>query len=221
MKSKWAALVLAATACVLWSVPAQTAPQPSEVPIDWELEFQFKPLRAMEIHIPGEPSPRLFWYLCYQVTNRTGQDRIFIPDFVLYTQTGQTIRAEQKVPVFVFDQMKKMLNDPFLTDTSGMIGKLLQGEDNAKSGLAIWPDFDPEAGNISIFVGGLSGETVEIPLPKPVRVTKMSAAGETKQVEVDKLVLSKTLQLSYSVPGEAKGRLHAPVNLVEEKWIMR
>jgi hypothetical protein len=163
----------------------------------------------------------LFWYLRYQVSNHTGEDQIFIPGFALYSETGQLIRAGQRVPLFVFDHIKKLLNDPFIKDTAAMTDKLLQGDDNAKDGVAIWQDFDPAAGTIDIFVGGLSGETAEIQLPKPVRVAEMDLTGEMKEVVKRKIVLSKTLQVTYSIPGQAEGRLYTPIKLVEQKWVMR
>ena len=221
MKRMIAAGLLTAMLCALSGRPAHTAPQASEVAIDWELDFQYKHLQAIKLQVPAEAAPRLFWYLRYQVTNHTDADRVFIPSFALYTRTGQLIRSGQNVPVHVFHHIKKMFNDPFLKDISGMTGKLLQGEDNAKDGVAIWPDFDPAAGTVKIFVAGLSGETAEIKLPKPVWVTEIDVLGNTKKVSKSKLVLSKTLQLTYSIPGEPQSRLYAPVNVGKKKWIMR
>lgn len=216
-------LAALAIGTVAWLLAGQalTAPQPSEVPIRWELEFRFEPLQAIRIDVPGEPSARLFWYLRYEVVNRTGQDRIFVPAFSLYAQTGQLLPAGKGVPAYVFTHLKKLLNDPYLKDIAGITGKLLQGEDNAKNGLAIWPDFDPRAGTISIFIEGLSGETAEIMLPAPVEVCETDAMGKVTQVLKDKLILAKALQLIYSIPGEAAARLRAPVTLEEQKWVMR
>jgi hypothetical protein len=221
MKQTSAAMAALAAVCALWPGPARTAPQPSEAPVDWQLQFDFKHLQAVLARVPGEREPRLFWFLRYTVTNRTGREEYFVPQFDLYTRTGQLIRAGQGVPVFVFPQIKTLLNNPFLRDTSEMAGKLLLGEDNAKHGVAIWPDFDPAAGVVSIFVGGLSGETVRIKLPRPVRVQELDPMGKPRDVEKSELILSKTMQLTYSIPGEAAKRLDADVRLLGKSWVMR
>ncbi len=207
--------------CLLPTGESYTAPTPSEAPIDWELTFEYRDLQCVQLHVPGEPKRRLFWYLRYQVTNQTGKDEIYIPSFSLYTETGQLIPAGQNVSIFVFDHIKNLLNDPFLKNVSAMTGKLLEGKDNAKDSIAVFQDFDPAAGTVDLFVGGLSGETTEIELPRPVRVLEMDTTGDIKEVVKEKIVLSKTLQLRYSIPGEAAARLHAPVAMKEKKWIMR
>jgi len=196
-------------------------PKPLEVPVSWLLDFDFQPLQAIRVEIPGEKQPRVFWYLRYAVTNHTSEEPMFVPDFILYTDTGQMIPAGQKVPAAVFQEIKKQYNDPFSKDLSAMAGKILQGADNAKRGIAIWPDFDPAAGAIDLFVGGLSGETVQIHLPKPITVKEIDPDGKEKQVQKSTIVLSRTLHLRYSIPGEAAGRLKAPVKLVEKDWVMR
>ena len=221
MRPRTAAVVLTVALCLLLSPAARTAPRPSEAVIDWEFHFEFDDLQAIKVQVPGEAKPRLFWYLQYTVTNRTGQDRTLIPSIAMYTESGQLTRDGQGVPVYVFDHVKKSLNRPLLRDVTGLVGKLLQGEDNAKEGAAIWPDFDSAAGKVDIFIGGLSGETVRIKLPAKVTVKEMGIMGKMTEVVKDSILLIKTLQLTYSIPGEVANRLDAPVKLVEEQWIMR
>src|SRR5690554_1282665 len=114
-----------------------------------------------------------------------------------------------------------MLNDPFLRDVPGITGRLLQGEDNARTGIAIWPDFDPAVGEVEIFVGGLSGENVHIQLPATVDVTEVNSRGDTVTVQRDHLLLTKTLSLRYRVPGQAASRHRVRVTLDEKRWVMR
>jgi hypothetical protein len=45
--------------------------------------------------------------------------------------------------------------------------------------------------------------------------------GNVKQVTKDKLILTKTLQLAYGIPGEPEARLRAPVKLQQQNWVMR
>ncbi len=196
-------------------------PVPSEVSSSWELEFDFDAPVPVTLTVPGEKKPRTFWYMQYRVANRTGEDQIFVPEFVLYTDKGEVIPAGRSAPIAVFNAIKKMHNNPLLKDFSAITGKLLQGEDNAKEGLAIWPDFDNKVGTVDIFIGGLSGETAEIKLPRPITVTETDANGKAVEVEKDTILLSKTLQVTYRIPATADGRGGKPAQEIGREWIMR
>src|SRR5690349_15467535 len=50
----------------------------------WTLDFRFKDPRLIKVNVPGRGN-RIFWYLWYQVINRTGEPRTFYPDFELVT----------------------------------------------------------------------------------------------------------------------------------------
>lgn len=216
-----AAIVLAIFSTAVLVSEAKTAPKPSPVPVQWELDFTWQQPKAIKVQLPGEAYPKLYWYMVYTVSNHTGTDQVFVPEFVLYTDTGEVLRAGKGVPSAVFDAVKKTVNDPLLRDTIGVAGRLLQGDDNAKTGVAIWPDFDPKAGTIDIFVGGLSGETAEVVLPDPIEVEQRDAKGNVKMVTKEKAILTKTLQLRYRVPGEASARLTTNASLVSKDWVMR
>ena len=213
-------LALAALA-VLTQARAGTAPRPAELAMAWQLDFESEPPRAVQITLPGQAQPTTFWYVRYRVTNHTGEDQIFVPEFMLYTDTGDLMRAGRRVPTAAFDAIKKILNNPLLREMTDMTGKLLQGDDNAKEGLAIWPDMAEGVGRFKVFIGGLSGESAEVNLPVPITVTRMDYNGKMETVTKDKAVLSKTLELSFSVPGEAAGRIRTPVKLLDRKWVMR
>ncbi len=215
------AVVLAAAA--LLAIPAGAEPTPSEVSISWELDILLEGLpRAIQVRVPAKATPQVFWYLRYTVTNRTGQDQVFVPDFSLYTDTAQVVPTGRGVHPVVFETIKKLHNDVFLLDTTGMTGKLLQGSDNAKSGVAIWKDFDPKAGMFDVFVGGLSGEATEVVLPVPILVKEVDVmTGENIETVKDRAILTKTLRLSCSIPGEASSRLQSQPTLIARDWVMR
>lgn len=221
MKRTAVATILAAVMLGLIGSAAHTAPKPSEVPIRWELGIHFENPQAIELLLSGEEKTKRFWYIRYTITNQTGEDRIFVPEFDLFTDTGQILRAGQRVPKSVFKTIKKLYNDPLLKDTTAMTGKLLQGEDNAKDGLAIWPQFDPKAGAFDIFLGGLSGETAEVQLPRPVKVTELDVDGKKHTVTKTKIILSKTLHLTYTLPGEESARTRTKPKLFKKRWVMR
>jgi hypothetical protein len=211
----------AAAAIAVWAAAAHTAPKPSEVPTSWELQIRYEKPTAISVKVPGKDRPQRFWFLRYMVINQTGEDRIFVPTFILYTDTGQILHAGRDVPKVVFNRIKGLYDDPLLKDMTAMTGKLLQGEDNAKRGVAIWPEFDPRAGGFDIFVGGLSGETVEIDLHRPIQVSEYDTKGNKVTVTRTKAVLSKTLQLAYRIPGDAPGRPRAGIRRVKRTWVMR
>ena len=215
-------LVFAATAVLAVSgmtVLAQPKPSPSSNA--WLLEFECQPLQAIEVNVPGQGRQK-FWFLRYTVTNHTNVDQIFVPEFVLYTDNGDVSRAMRGVPPTVYDQIKKTFNDPLLKDQTAMTGKLLQGEDNAKSGVAIFRDFDGIAGEVHIFVGGLSGETTEVELPVEIPVKQISLKGETEIVNKKKVLLTRALDLMYVFPGNPAARsFHDALASKEKTWIMR
>lgn len=221
MKSIAGVIALVAIAVAIAATPVRSAPKPSPVPVNWQLDIRHDPPRAFMVKLPGRRNPQLFWYFRYTVTNDTGQEVSFVPEFVLYTDTGQVSRDGQGVPTAVFKAVKKLHNDPLLKDRTGMTGRLLQGEDHAKDGVAIWRDFDPKAGAFDVFIGGLSGETAEIKLPKPIQVAELDSKGNEVYVQKDRIVISKALNLRYSIPGEAAWRSSAKIKLLKRQWVMR
>lgn len=196
-------------------------PKPTVVPLTWEFGIEYDELRPIAVKLLGRDKPQLFWYLRYTVTNRSDREHFFVPEFVLYTNTGQLLRAGRNTPTAVFFQIKKLHNDPLLKTQTSMTRKILLGQDNAKAGVGIWPDFDPNTGIVDVFIGGLSGETKSIALPKPVQITETDLKGKKRTVSKSRLLLAKTLHLRYRVPGEAANRLHVRPKLLKKQWVMR
>lgn len=228
MKKSFMVLAAATVLGFAWMQTAIAAPQPFDVPVKWELQFDFQAPRAIQVVLPGETQPKTFWYMLYTVTNQSvdiqtgrGTEQDFIPEFVLYTDTGKVSYSGKKVSSAVFDEIKKRYNNPLLQNRTNITGKILFGRDNAKDGVAIWPDFDPKSGAFDIFVGGLSGETSELKLPKPITVTEIDAFGKKQTVTKDKIILSKMLKLNFTVKGEAAARIVTPAKLKSKQWVIR
>lgn len=215
-------LVFAAAAVLAVSGIAVLAqPKPSPSSDAWQLDFDCQPLQAIEVNVPGQGKHK-YWFLRYTVTNHTKEDQVFVPEFVLYTDNGDTARGSRGVPPMVYDQIKKTFNDPLLKDQSAMMGKVLQGDDNAKSGVAIFRDFDGIAGEIHIFVGGLSGETAEVELPVAVQVRQINAKGDAETVSTKKVLLTRTLDMKYIFPGNPAARsFRDPLSPKDKTWLMR
>ena len=220
MKIGMTALVVVVMMMTVASDQAQTAPRPSVIPSDWEVDIKYDRPYPIKVYLVGQAKPKLFWYLRYTLINRGRQDIDISPKLDLYTETGQTLRAWRNVPREVYNAVKKHHNDPLLRDDQGS-GKLLRGADNAKSCVALWPDFDPKAGSFDIFVGGLSGEKAEVALPKPITAMRPDATGVMKEVKVTKIILDKTLRISCTITGEAAARIRSRIRITNRTWIMR
>lgn len=190
-----ALMVLALTAA------AMAYPKPSRVPIRWELTFQPGPLRLFVDRTDG----RAYWYFTYKVTNLTGQDRFWAPRVTLFADTGEITDGGEGVPPSVETSLIELLGNPFLQRQNQVIGKIFVGHDHAIEGLVVWPAHDLQATELSLFVSGISGETAEVVNP----------------ITGQRVVLQKTLQRNYVVPGDPLARGSTPVEMTSEDWVMR
>jgi hypothetical protein len=218
---RWTVGLLTVAMIALGVGQAVPVPKPAEIPTHWQLDASFHDILPIQITLRSEDAPRTFWYMRYTITNKTGQDRVFVPEFILYTDTGQVVRAGRNIPGEVFQAIKEQVNDPLLLDLPDMAGRVLQGDENAKEGVAIWNDFDPNASAFDVFVSGLSGETVEMTLPKPIRVTETDALGKQVEVVKNKIILAKTLERHYRITAEAAERSQKALAATGEEWVMR
>ena len=217
MKTAMTALVIAAVMMTVATDRAHTAPKPMPIPAKWEFDFTFERPQPIKVYLTGRAKPKLFWYLRYTLTNSTPAEQTFAPSFLLYTETGQLLPAS--APIEAFRAIKEHHNDPLLHRYTA--GRILRGADNARRGVAIWPDFDPEAGSFDILIGGLSGETVVVDLPRPVVISQAAADGTVKMVKRSTLELRKTLQINCKIAGEAAARIRSHVKIISRSWVMR
>jgi len=211
--------------CVL--VPAMTLaitaicygyPKPAVVPAssDWNIDVEYSRPFQVSMNLPGDrygTPPRRFWYMILTVTNNTGRDVPFYPACNLVTDTFKIIPAGKGTMKIVFDKIKRLQQGryPFLEQLEHAGGKLLQGEDNAKDIAVIWPDFDVKAKEAGICIAGLSNETVAI--DHPIK--------KDKNGKPEKVLLRKTLQLSYSIGGARKFRSQSDLKFKSKNWILR
>lgn len=164
---------------------------------DWELDFEPGPFRLYVDPANGES----YWYFIYTVANRTDRDRMFAPKLELFSDNGSIHRAGHKVPSRVNKQIRQLLADPLLEDQNRIIGELLVGRENARSGLAVWPVTDISVTELTLFIAGLSSDALVIvhPLTKePIR-------------------LQRTLRREYLVPGNPAERGSEPIRLEPRK----
>jgi len=203
----------ACIACVLtalrltalaWTRP----PEPDPLPKRWQLDIDVGPLRVAQISVEGQ-EPQVYYYMTYRVTNNSGQDLQFAPIFELGTDEGELLRAGRDVPRAVRLELLDRLGNPLIEDQIAILGTLLQGKENAKDGLVVWPVGDMDIDEVSVYAAGFSGETARIELPDP-------ETGEKREI-----VLRKTYMVRYSIPGSLELRGSEPLKPRDERWIMR
>jgi len=204
------ALMLLAAAALIAAFAARAHakkyPEPSIYPIAWQLDFKHgEPTRV----IVGTDA---YWYLTYTVTNKTGQDQTWQPDFQMVTNEGKVVRSDNDIHADVFDTIKAREANKFLSRASEVAGTLRQGEDQARDGVAIWKELSPRMGKFKIFVAGLSGEFVILNDDdgKPV-------LGDDKLP----VILHRTMELDYAIYGDEHFPGRNEVHETGHKWIMR
>lgn len=194
--------LLAGCLCILMLACTVLAyPKPAQVPFRWELTFESGDLRMYVDETEGQA----YWYFTYKVTNRTGRDQIWAPTFTLYTDTGQIMTSGRDVPTRVTRELLELMGNQFLQSQNTIIGEIHQGVEHAKEGLVIWPAENVTVNEISLFVGGISGETARV----------------TNPVSGEETILRKSLQRDYLIRGDALARGSKPVEMVSEEWILR
>jgi len=218
-------------------------PEPSPAPVTWELKFD--PTPPMRISVDLGKGPQTFWYMLYTVTNNTGQDIDFHPEIVRVNEIETEATAEQAAsqpaaaPTITVDpaivgvhpavfkkiQEAHKRTHPFLKQPVDAIGKLLQGQDNALTSVAVFPDLDPRVSKFTIYVTGLSGEQITKPNPRydPKKADGDARKPDGKSGSADArfFVLRKTLAMPYTLPGDVKTRRTAEPKLGKMGWVMR
>jgi hypothetical protein len=179
----------------------------------WTLDVKYSAPEQISMQLPNQKTPQRFWYIVLSITNETSLDEVeFYPLCRLITDTFQVIPADKKVPVAVFNAVKGKHQGsyPFLESLDFKDDRLGHGEDNTRDFAIIWPDFDPKARQINLFVGGLSNETAVVEHPK----LKDNEGGPKK------IFMQKTLQLKYAVAGDEKLRSTTKIKETKKMWVM-
>ncbi len=187
------------------SVSAAAAPQPDAIPSRWEFDLRPGPLRITTVSVDGE-EPRAYFYMPYYVENNSGEDRFLAPRFELATEEGEIIRSGgSAVPREVVRTLIARFRNQLLEDEISMLGPILQGPENAREGLVIWPAGDLTVDEVTIYASGFSGETKQFVRPD---------TGET-------VVLRKTRMLRHATPGNIDPTSDQPFRRTVDRWIMR
>ncbi len=180
-------LLLVSVCLVIAWAPLQRAmayPEPAIVSPSWSLDIEVQTPEAISIE-DVDGTIRWFWYIAYKVVNPTDEDLLFIPEITIANDLGEIVTAGQKVPPTVYPAIKERLGNPLLLSPVEVVGKLLQGGDFAREGVAIWPASEGDVDAFSVFIAGLNGETQNASNP---------LTGES-------VLVRRTLMLEYKSPG--------------------
>lgn len=178
-----------------------TYPEPSVSSRAWRFDFTHDGPKAIYV------KQRWYWYMTYKVTNNTGTERVFVPDITVVTDAGDTIVAGKDVPVGVYTAIKETTGNRLLESPILVVGRILQGEDNARESVAIWPanENGKDVDQFKVFVAGVSGE---------LAVTQNAKSNE-------EVVLRRTLMLTFDLPGTNVPIQKQPVVPKGKEWVMR
>lgn len=191
------------------------APKPSIVPEagEWTLDVQFSHPQQIVVGKGLDNQPRRFWYMIVTMTNKTNSDVDFYPKCEVMTDDFELTPSGKGVSGTVFEQIKKRHQGkyPFLEAVEKAGNKILQGKDNTKDVAIIWQDFGAQTKDVKVFIAGLSNETVLLKHP----------VAKDENGEAVKVFLRKTLELSYSLPGDAAVKSGENLSYESNRWVMR
>lgn len=209
-----------------------TFAQPSIVNPTWA--FDLKVQTPSAIAVPGA-NGRLqwYWYIAYQVTNNTGEDRLFIPEVVVLNNHGEIVQANRRIPPAVYPAIAERLGNALLESPNDVVGRLLQGPDFAKESVAIWPASLQDVDEFTLFFGGVDGETKPLLSPvtgKPIMeassdpITGEAIMDVEGNVVMRPIMVQRTRGFTYQTPGTpglGANLREQPVQLVAEFEVMR
>ncbi len=196
-------LVVALTAWVGTS-SLMAAPEPAVVSPSWSLDFELGHPQPISVTtVQGDV--RWYWFVPFEVVNRTDRDRLFVPEATVATDAGDIVTANQGVPPSVYRAIEQELGNPYLERPVEVIGTLRQGEDFARESVIVWPAFEHDVDEVRLFISGLSGET-------KTAINPMTA---------EPILLRRTRMLIYDSPGNPQRPQDQPMILRESTDVMR
>ena len=222
-------LIITLLLCVTASV-VQTSygyPKASDRATRWQLRLDTGDLRFYRDRESGDG----YWILVYEVTNETNEDHRWIPHFDLVTDKGEIISDGDNVPRNVQLDVLDVFGDPLMKSQSDASGPLLQGEENAIRGVAIWKAGREDVREVQIFAAGVSGDTAQVVHPltgemiKLHRVLQLSwfVSGSVDQIHLEPLP-KRAVKSGTSVRQigtDVKGVRTSGSDNVKRKWIFR
>jgi len=196
---------------------SMAAPMPKIAPATWQLDFAFDDPQRITLSAPGDSEPTTYWYMLFSVTNNTGRDLQFYPSFRLVTDALQVVDGGADIAPHVYAAIfnRHRLQAPYIAEPSRITGALLQGEENARTSVAVFRMFDANASKFTIYVSGLSGDV------ERVRNPDFDPGRPESDTNVRFFMLRRTLAIDYALPGDAEARFAATPMRRSRRWVMR
>jgi hypothetical protein len=182
----------------------------------WALDFEFKPVRFIEVDLPqasGRMSRKLVWYLMYRVRNSGDKPVRFTPRFVLTTVDTQRSYPDRLLPLAVRAIERRERPDARLKNTVEMTGEIQpepKGFEQGVWGVATWEDVDPRSDDFQIFVQGLTNAY------QWVDQTDVYKPGDPPGT--GRLLFPKTLILDFWRPGDEEDQHEEEVRFEDYRW---
>jgi hypothetical protein len=179
----------------------------------WVLNFSFYAPRMITVDLPGR-GRRICWYIRYEVINRTGQPRIFNPNFELVTTDlpgkvfmDEVLPKAQDAIREIEDPLGHMDIKNSVTISEKPIPVTRpDGPPKPVTGVAIWADVPPDSNRFSIFVRGLSNGWSLATVPPDNK----------------KVLRVKTLQLNFKRVGDRFNQQTGDIRFVPPvEWVYR
>jgi hypothetical protein len=209
--------ILASLLMAMQGLSAGDGPRAGAVSRSWELDFTFHDPQRIVVKAAGDENVTVYWYVLYEVTNRTGQDVDFYPSFRLVTDTLKVVEGGLDVSPRVYDAIQSRHEGayPFFAPPWKITGPLLQGEENARASAVVFHTFDREASGFTVYVSGLSGDVERVNNPAARIGETVSADGNPY------FLLRRTLAIRYDLPGDPSTRALAEPIRRSREWVMR
>ncbi len=154
-------LALTLVACVFFTAnTAQAYPKPSVDRIAWQLDIKYGTPTRIAVQSPGTTAPKAYWYLPITVSNNTGDEQQFLPEIDMVDDNGVATRSDKDIPKDVFDAIKRKEGTKLMIPLGKASGAIHQGPDEIIETVAIWAEPLERMGSFSIFINGLSGESI-------------------------------------------------------------
>lgn len=203
----------------------------------WYLDFQFKPVRMIEVDVPqpdGKLQRKRIWYMVYSVTNpgkalhpvqdengtykieRVDKPIRFVPEFLLESHEFNKTYPDRYIPTALGPiRSREDASREFLS-TVDAVREVQVGE--TIWGVAMWEDVDPRIDRFSIYVHGLTNA-----------YKWQDEAGKFKpgdSIGTGRRLARKTLKLNFWRPGdeffEHEGEIRYGIpGEVDYEWVYR
>jgi hypothetical protein len=214
-------LILAVFLALAFGAPVfgQSFPEPSLYPKSWELDFKHGMPKRIVVNARNLGEPKAYWYITYRVTNNSGKEQTFLPEFDLVTREGKIYRSDRNIPAEVYRAIKSRERNKYLEPPTSVAGVIRVGEDEARDSVAVWEEPLKRMGAFTVFAAGLSGEYAKL----------TGADGKPMADEKGQpIILRKTLQLRYHIQGDEVSPGDDVVQTGDDrvgrnakKWVMR